>query len=92
MGFMQPFAIMTSQLESNPTGVLFVFVLCRHLSAAEGCYSVVAWLMSKGVDVNPIDRFKRTPLEASYYSLYLMHVHVLHVRPVCWSQTGCSRI
>ena len=35
----------------------------RHLSAAEGCYSVVAWLLSKGVDVNPIDRFKRTPLE-----------------------------
>ena len=26
---------------------------------------MVAWLLSKGVDVNPIDRFKRTPLEVS---------------------------
>lgn len=35
-----------------------------HLSAAEGCYSVAAWLLEDcGVDPNPIDRFKRTPLE-----------------------------
>ncbi|KAK9786069.1 hypothetical protein WJX73_002690 [Symbiochloris irregularis] len=35
-----------------------------HLAAAEGCYSVVTWLLSNvGVDVNPIDRFNRTPLE-----------------------------
>ncbi len=34
-----------------------------HLAAAEGCYSSAAWLLSHGVDVNPIDRFKRTPLE-----------------------------
>lgn len=34
-----------------------------HLAAAEGCYSSVAWLLSHEVDVNPVDRFKRTPLE-----------------------------
>mmetsp|Transcript_18868 Transcript_18868/g.40627 ORF Transcript_18868/g.40627 Transcript_18868/m.40627 type:complete len:504 (+) Transcript_18868:214-1725(+) len=34
-----------------------------HLAAAEGCYSVAAWLLAQGVDVNPVDRFKRTPLE-----------------------------
>eukprot|EP00798_Chlamydomonas_sp_ICE-L_P006021 gene6021-5329_t len=34
-----------------------------HLAAAEGCHSVAAWLLKNGVDVNPIDRFKRTPLE-----------------------------
>ena len=37
---------------------------CRHLAAAEGCYSVVEWLLTEGKCVpNPIDRFKRTPLE-----------------------------
>ncbi len=40
-----------------------VFSLCRHLASAEGCYSAVAWLLAQGVDVNAIDRFKRTPLE-----------------------------
>ncbi len=35
----------------------------RHLAAAEGCYSAVVWLLAHGVDVNPVDRFKRTPLE-----------------------------
>ncbi|CAL5224575.1 g7281 [Coccomyxa viridis] len=35
-----------------------------HLAAAEGCYSVVEWLLTEGKCVpNPIDRFKRTPLE-----------------------------
>jgi len=34
-----------------------------HLAAAEGCYSATAWLLAQGVAVNPIDRFKRTPLE-----------------------------
>ncbi|KAI8473279.1 MAG: protein kinase [Monoraphidium minutum] len=35
-----------------------------HLSAAEGCYSVVQWLLDEcSVEVNPVDRFKRTPLE-----------------------------
>lgn len=35
----------------------------RHLAAAEGCYSVAAWLISLGAQVNLVDRFKRTPLE-----------------------------
>lgn len=34
-----------------------------HLASSEGCYSVVSWLLSQGVEVNPVDRFKRTPLE-----------------------------
>ncbi|MEW5299675.1 MAG: hypothetical protein WDW36_002666 [Sanguina aurantia] len=34
-----------------------------HLAAAEGCFSVVAWLLDLGVEVNPVDRFHRTPLE-----------------------------
>lgn len=37
----------------------------RHLAAAEGCFSVVEWLLKEaGADPNPIDRFNRTPLEA----------------------------
>ena len=36
----------------------------RHLAAAEGCYSVVQWLVEDmGADPNPVDRFGRTPLE-----------------------------
>jgi ankyrin repeat protein len=36
----------------------------RHLSAAEGCYAVVHWLLhDAGAKPNPIDRFGRTPLE-----------------------------
>lgn len=35
----------------------------RHLSGAEGAFSVVLWLLDHGADVNPVDRFKRTPLE-----------------------------
>ncbi|CAD7698960.1 unnamed protein product [Ostreobium quekettii] len=35
-----------------------------HLAAAEGCHSMVQWLLEEhGVDPNPVDRFKRTPLE-----------------------------
>ncbi|GMH42437.1 hypothetical protein BSKO_10356 [Bryopsis sp. KO-2023] len=35
-----------------------------HLAAAEGCYSVVEWLIKEmNVDPSPVDRFKRTPLE-----------------------------
>ncbi|KAG2500845.1 hypothetical protein HYH03_001606 [Edaphochlamys debaryana] len=34
-----------------------------HLAAAEGAFSVMLWLLDHGADVNPIDRFKRTPLE-----------------------------
>ncbi|KAK9838136.1 hypothetical protein WJX81_003291 [Elliptochloris bilobata] len=35
-----------------------------HLAAAEGCFSVVEWLLKEaGADTNPIDRFSRTPLE-----------------------------
>lgn len=35
-----------------------------HLAASEGCYSVVEWLIKDcKVPVNPVDRFKRTPLE-----------------------------
>lgn len=40
------------------------FICCRHLAAAEGCYSVVQWLLkSQAADPNPTDRFGRTPLE-----------------------------
>ena len=40
---------------------------CRHLAAAEGCYSVVEWLLTEGKCLpNPIDRFKRTPLEVCH--------------------------
>lgn len=35
----------------------------RHLAAAEGCYSVVVWLLKQGAIINAVDRFKRTPLE-----------------------------
>ena len=45
--------------------------LSRHLASAEGFLDVVEWLLSHGVDPNPIDRFKRTPLE---------------VRPYAWSR------
>lgn len=39
----------------------------RHLAAAEGCYSVVQWLLTEGkCDPNPIDRFNRTPLEVTF--------------------------
>lgn len=35
-----------------------------HLAAAEGCYSVAVWLLEECQAVaNPVDRFKRTPLE-----------------------------
>ncbi|PNH05328.1 Malate dehydrogenase, mitochondrial [Tetrabaena socialis] len=34
-----------------------------HLAAAEGAFSVVLWLLDHGTEVNPVDRFKRTPLE-----------------------------
>ncbi|KXZ55947.1 hypothetical protein GPECTOR_2g1498 [Gonium pectorale] len=34
-----------------------------HLAAAEGAFSVVLWLLDHGAEVNPVDRFKRTPLE-----------------------------
>jgi hypothetical protein len=38
--------------------------VCSHLAAAEGCYSTAAWLLEEcSVDANPVDRFKRTPLE-----------------------------
>ena len=35
----------------------------RHLASAEGFLDIVEWLLSYGVDPNPVDRFKRTPLE-----------------------------
>ena len=39
---------------------------CRHLAAAEGCYSVVLWLLSDmKCNPNPVDRFDRTPLEVN---------------------------
>ena len=36
---------------------------CRHLAASEGAYQVTEWLLTQRVDVNSLDRFKRTPLE-----------------------------
>ena len=39
-------------------------LVLRHLAAAEGCYSVVEWLLMEAhVSPNPVDRFSRTPLE-----------------------------
>jgi len=35
-----------------------------HVAAAEGAYSVVEWLLSEGVELSPVDRHNRTPLEA----------------------------
>ena len=34
-----------------------------HLAASEGAYGVTEWLLEQGVNVNALDRFKRTPLE-----------------------------
>lgn len=36
---------------------------CRHLASSEGAYQVTEWLLTQQVDVNTLDRFKRTPLE-----------------------------
>ena len=36
-----------------------------HLASAEGFLDIVQWLLSHNVDPNPIDRFKRTPLEVN---------------------------
>ncbi len=36
---------------------------CRHLASSEGAYQVTEWLLTQSVDVNALDRFKRTPLE-----------------------------
>ncbi len=35
----------------------------RHISAAEGAFSVAQWLLDSGADPNPLDRHGRTPLE-----------------------------
>lgn len=46
---------------------MHAIVNTRHLSSSEGCYSVVEWLLAEcGVEVNPVDRFKRTPLEVRW--------------------------
>lgn len=34
-----------------------------HLSASNGCYSAVQWLLEHGVNPNAVDKFNRTPLE-----------------------------
>ncbi|KAG1673263.1 hypothetical protein FOA52_002543 [Chlamydomonas sp. UWO 241] len=34
-----------------------------HLASAEGCYSVVQWLIAAKAPINAVDRFGRTPLE-----------------------------
>ncbi|KAL4446296.1 hypothetical protein ABPG77_003103 [Micractinium sp. CCAP 211/92] len=34
-----------------------------HLASSEGAYQVTEWLLTQSVDVNALDRFKRTPLE-----------------------------
>ncbi len=41
-------------------------VLCRHLAASEGAYQVTEWLLAQRVDINSLDRFKRTPLEVQF--------------------------
>lgn len=47
-----------------PSYLVTLSVPASHLAAAEGCYSVAAWLLEGcGADANPVDRFKRTPLE-----------------------------
>jgi hypothetical protein len=48
-------------------------IVCRHLAAAEGCYSTAAWLLEEcSVDSNPVDRFKRTPLEVRGWRWWLL--------------------
>ena len=37
---------------------------CRHLAASTGSYKVTEWLLAQGAPVNPVDRFRSTPLEA----------------------------
>ena len=39
---------------------------CRHLAASEGAYQVTEWLLTHHVDVNALDRFRRTPLEVPW--------------------------
>lgn len=41
-----------------------------HLAASEGAYQVTEWLLAQQVDVNALDRFKRTPLEDAVRSEY----------------------
>lgn len=48
-----------------------------HLASAEGHLNVVTWLLSKGSFLNPVDRFKRTPLEEAVRSQHGKIVSIL---------------
>lgn len=66
-------------------------VFCSHLAAAEGCYSVAAWLLDEcQATANPVDRFKRTPLEDAVRGdhgevVSLLIRHGGQVRNVSWA-------
>lgn len=66
---------------------------CRHLAAAEGCYSVVEWLLTEGKCVpNPIDRFKRTPLEVHHLPVHLQNPLCGHVAgDMLWHRLSMSQ-
>eukprot|EP00210_Caulerpa_lentillifera_P005600 g5357.t1 len=51
-----------------------------HVAAANGCYSVVAWLLEEGSPVNAIDRFDRTPLEEAVRGGYKEVLELLTAR------------
>lgn len=51
--------------------------MCRHLAASEGAYKVTEWLIDQGVDINSLDRFKRTPLEDAVRGEYREVVKLL---------------
>lgn len=53
------------------------YCACRHLAASEGAYKVTEWLIQQKVDINSLDRFKRTPLEDAVRGEYREVVKLL---------------
>lgn len=51
----------------SPLHFLFCHGDRSHIAAAEGAFSVVQWLVAEeAVDINPIDRHNKTPLEVGH--------------------------
>jgi len=82
----------------HPCCPVTLSVPASHLAAAEGCYSVAAWLLEEcGADANPVDRFKRTPLEVGGWSecpvLACMNACMATSSAVrMWQRQGCLRV